>query len=92
MNKKEMIEIVAYKHDITKKDAEEIVNSVFQQLTQTLLNDNKVVISGFGTFNTKKRKERNGTNPSTSELIKIPESKTIVFKPSTVLVDRLNQK
>jgi nucleoid DNA-binding protein len=92
MNKKEIIESLAYQKDMTKKEAEDMVNSVFNIMTDCLLNDEKVVITGFGTLNVYNRKERIGTNPNTHTEMVIPASKTIIFKPSGVFIDKMNDE
>ena len=67
MNKKALIDAVAAKLDITKKDATIAVETVFDTITESLVNGNKVDISGFGKFEVKTRKGRVGINPSTTD-------------------------
>ena len=90
MNKKELIDIVSSKQDITKKDAEALVDTVFDTMVESLLEGDKVLISGFGTFKVNQRGERTGVSPKTKEQIVIPASKTITFKPSNKMKDALN--
>jgi nucleoid DNA-binding protein len=90
MNKKELIESLAYKKDLTKREAEEMVNSVFEIMTNSLMNDDKVVITGFGTFNIHNRKARRGMCPNKHTEIIIPASKSVTFKPSNVFKDKMN--
>jgi nucleoid DNA-binding protein len=92
MNKKEIIDSLAYQKDMTKKDAEDMVNTVFDIMTDCLFNDEKVVISGFGTLNVHNRKERIGTDPNTHGKMTIPASKTVIFKPSGVFIDKMNDE
>jgi nucleoid DNA-binding protein len=92
MNKKEIIEAVAYQKDMTKKEAEEMVNTVFEIMTDSLLNDEKVVITGFGTLKVHNRKERKGMCPNYHTEIIIPASKSVTFKPSGVFVDKMNEE
>ena len=68
MNKKALIDAVAEKLDITKKDATVAVETVFDTIVESLVNGNKVDISGFGKFEVKTRKGRVGINPSTKEI------------------------
>ena len=56
MNKKELIDIVSEKRDLTKKDAEMLVDTVFDTMVDTMLDGEKVLISGFGTFKVNNRK------------------------------------
>lgn len=90
MNKKELIDIVSEKRDITKKDAEVLVNTVFDTMTDSMISGDKVVISGFGTFKVNERQARKGVSPKTKETITIPACKTVTFKPSNRLKDAMN--
>ncbi len=90
MNKKELVDIVSEKRDLTKKDAEILVNTVFDTMIDSMLEGDKVLISGFGTFKVNNRQERKGVSPKTKEIITIPASRTITFKPSNRLKDAMN--
>ncbi|MFQ6862673.1 MAG: HU family DNA-binding protein [Beduini sp.] len=90
MNKKELVEAVSIKKELTKKEAEDLVDTVFDTITDSLLEGNKVLISGFGTFKVNHRKERKGVSPKTKEIMTIPASKTLTFKPSNRLKDSMN--
>ncbi|HHX78090.1 MAG TPA: HU family DNA-binding protein [Firmicutes bacterium] len=85
MNKSELISIVAEKTEQTKKDTEKIVSAVFESIGQALAGGEKVQIIGFGTFDVRNRKAREGRNPATGEAIKIPEAKVPVFKAGKAL-------
>lgn len=90
MNKKELIDIVSQKRNLTKKDTEIIVDTVFDTMIDSIKAGDKVLISGFGTFKVNERKERKGVSPKTKEVIIIPASKTVSFKPSHILKDAMN--
>ncbi|MCD7839977.1 MAG: HU family DNA-binding protein [Erysipelotrichaceae bacterium] len=90
MNKKELIDTVAQKKDLTKKEAESLVDAVFDTMTDSLLSGDKVLISGFGTFKVNDRKARKGVSPKTKEPMIIPASRTVSFKPSNRLKDAMN--
>lgn len=90
MNKKELIDVVSLKKDLTKKEAEALVDTVFDTMIESILDGNKVLISGFGTFKVNSRKERKGVSPKTKEAMVIPASKTVSFKPSNRLKDAMN--
>ena len=90
MNKKELIDIVSLKKDLTKKDAEALVDTVFDTMIESILNGDKVLISGFGTFKVNNRNERKAVSPKTKEMMIIPASKTVSFKPSNRLKDAMN--
>ena len=67
MNKMELIDVMADKAGITKKDAEKALNAFIAITEETLKSGNKVQLIGFGTFETVKRAARNGINPQTKE-------------------------
>lgn len=84
-NKSELIEKVASATDLTKKDASAAVEAVFDTITETLSNEEKVQIIGFGTFEVRERAARKGRNPQTGEEIQIPASKVPAFKAGKAL-------
>ncbi|ERT61970.1 MULTISPECIES: HU family DNA-binding protein [Megasphaera] len=92
MNKTELIASVAQKSDLTKKDAEKAVKAVFESVSETLKKGDKVQIIGFGTFEVRHRKAREGRNPRNNEVIKIKASKTPAFKAGKQLKDLVNKK
>lgn len=87
MTKTELIAIVAEKNEITKKDAERIVNSTLDAITADLVAGNRVSLAGFGIFETKTRAARTGRNPKTKEVIEIAASTSVAFKASKTLKD-----
>ena len=91
MNKGELITNVANDTDLTKKEVEIIINSVFINIQKALMQNDKVQIIGFGSFDVKFHSARKGRNPRTGDVINIPESKIPVFKPSKILKDRINK-
>ena len=90
MNKKELIESVSKERNLTKKDAEILVDTVFNTITRSVIEGDKVLISGFGTFKVNDRKARKGISPKTQEEMIIPASKTVTFEPSNRLKDAMN--
>ena len=89
MTKKELVAYVAEKANLSKKDAEIAVNSVFDGITEALKTDGKIQLVGFGSFEVKERAERTGRNPKTKEPIVIPAGKMPVFKAGKVLKDAI---
>lgn len=63
-----------------KKDAEVIVNTIFDRMTQALAEGERIEIRGFGSFHLRERKERIGRNPKTSEKVQVPSKKVPFFK------------
>ena len=91
MNKTELIAAVAEKADLSKKDAEAAVTAAIDAITAALSQQEKVQLVGFGSFEVKARAERVGRNHKTAEAIKIPASKTPVFKAGKALKDAVAQ-
>ena len=91
MNKTELIEAVANKTALTKKDAGLAVEAIIGTITVALEDGDKVSLVGFGTFDTKVRTERIGRNPKTKEEITIPASRIPGFKAGKVLKDAINK-
>lgn len=87
MNKTELINAVAEKTDLSKKDAETAITAVVDAITEALIQGEKVQLVGFGSFEVKHRAERIGRNPKTKETIQIPASKSPVFKAGKALKD-----
>ncbi len=93
MNKAELIEAMAKKSGLSKKDAEAGLNAFVDVVKAELSNkksDRKVQLVGFGTFEVAERKARSGRNPATGESIKIKASKSPKFKAGKALKDAVN--
>ena len=90
MNKGDLINKVAEDANMTKNQAAEVLNCVFDSITETLKDGNKVSLVGFGTFTLNERKARTGRNPQTGASIQIPSKNVIKFKPGKDLSDRVN--
>lgn len=91
MNKAEFISAVADRANITKKESEEVINAVLDTIADALAEGEKVVLSGFGTFEVRERSERVGRNPQTGEEIKIAGSKVPALKVGKLLKDSINR-
>ena len=89
MNKTELVAAVAAKAELSKKDAEQAVNSLFEVVTETLKKGDKVQLVGFGSFEVRERAARKGRNPQTKKEIMIPASKLPVFKAGKALKDSI---
>lgn len=93
MNKSELVACVAAKTGFTKKDTEITVNEALNAIEAELKKGGKVQLIGFGAFETKTRKAREGRNPQKpGEVVKIPASKAPVFKAGKALKDYVNKK
>lgn len=80
MTKKELISKIAQDLGYTKKDTENIVNCFLETIINTLEDGEKVMLSGFGTFDVKTRDARKIPNPQTGETMEIPSKKVVSFK------------
>ena len=90
MNKNDLIGAVADKAEITKAQAAEAVDAVFDAIAGSLKNGDEVRLGGFGTFSVSQRKATTGRNPATGAEIKIPASNQAKFKPGKGLKDAIN--
>ena len=90
MNKADLINEVASKAEMSKKDCAKVVDAVFQSITEALKKDGEAVFVGFGTFKISERPMREGRNPRTGQVIKINAAKVAKFKPGKVLKDFIN--
>ncbi len=91
MNKTDLIDAISANAGISKKDSEAALKATLEAISTALSNDEKVVLVGFGTFETKKREARQGRNPSNGQTITIPASKAPVFKAGKALKDSVNK-
>jgi len=91
MNKSQLIDAVKQKTDLTKKDVELVVSTVFESMEEALITGDKVAIAGFGTFAVRERAERRGRNPKTQEEIVVPAAKVPVFRPFKTLKEAIDK-
>lgn len=85
MNKTEFVAAVASKAGMTKNDAQKTVTAVLDVITDTLKSGEKVVLTGFGSFEVREAKERYGVNPRTKEKVLIPATKRPAFSAGAEL-------
>jgi len=85
LTKRELIEVVAKKANLTNKAAREAVQAIINSIRDSLKRGEKIVITGFGTFSVRKRVERIGRNPKTGEKITISARKAPGFTPGKTL-------
>ncbi|HPT93433.1 MAG TPA: HU family DNA-binding protein [Limnochordia bacterium] len=87
MTKTELVDQVAAKSNLTKRDAGAAVDAVFASITEALAKGDKVQLVGFGSFEVKQRSERVGRNPQTGAEMTIPAKKVPVFRAGKQLKD-----
>jgi integration host factor subunit beta len=91
MTKAELVDEVARVVQLTKKQAETIVNIVFDSIVDSLRAGQKIELRGFGSFRLRNRKSRTGRNPKTGEKVEVPSKKIPYFKPGKELKELINQ-
>ena len=90
MTKADLIEDVSRLAEVTRKDGEVIVETIFDSIVRSLRVGDKIEIRGFGSFRTRQRKPRIGRNPKTGDKVEVPAKKIPFFKPSKELKDLVN--
>ena len=90
MTKADLIDEVSRLAELTRKDSEVIVETIFDSVVRSLRAGDKIEIRGFGSFRTRQRRPRVGRNPKTGERVEVPAKKIPYFKPSKELKDVVN--
>jgi integration host factor subunit beta len=90
MTKAELVDEVSRTVQLTKKQAETIVNIVFDSIVESLRSGQKIELRGFGSFRLRSRKSRTGRNPKTGEKVEVPSKKIPYFKPGKELKELIN--
>ncbi|AFJ58310.1 DNA-binding protein HU, alpha subunit [Pseudomonas fluorescens A506] len=90
MRKPDLAAAIAEKADLTKEQANRVLNAVLEEITGALHRKDSVTLVGFGTFLQRHRGARTGKNPQTGEPVKIKASNTVAFKPGKSLKDSVN--
>lgn len=85
MNKTELVTLLAERTGLSKKSAEEMLNTTLDIITETLVEGEKVQLVGFGSFEVRERAPRIGRNPRTKEAVNIPASRAVQFKSGKAL-------
>lgn len=92
MNKTELVAALASAAEVSKKDAEKVLNSFVSVVGDALKKGDKIQLVGFGTFEARKRAARTGKNPQTKAVIKIPATTVPAFKAGKALKDKVSGK
>jgi integration host factor subunit beta len=92
MTKAELVEEVSEKTGLPKKQAEIVVNTVFESIVETLKTGEKIELRGFGSFRIRQRDSRMGRNPKTGEKVDVPAKRIPYFKPGKELRELLNSE
>ena len=85
MTKADLVEKIFEKIGLSKKEAQEIIEILFDTMKLTFIEGESIKISGFGTFNVRQKKSRRGRNPKTGEDLEITPRRVITFRASNQL-------
>jgi nucleoid DNA-binding protein len=91
VTKKEMAKTIADKVGITQLQTQEIIQRVFDGITETLVQEGRIEFRNFGVFEVKKRKPRMARNPKTGESVSVPAKLVVTFKPGLVMEERVRK-
>ena len=92
MNKGELIDAVANKAEVTKKQAEIVISATIETIMEAVAGDDKVTLVGFGSFESRDRKAREGRNPKTNEKMSIPATRVPAFSAGKLFKERVAPK
>ncbi len=92
MNKSDLIEQIVELAKVPRKQAEQVINLVFDEMTSALARDERIEIRGFGSFQSKHYRARTGRNPRTGESIPVPAKRLPIFKVGKELRERVDYK
>ena len=92
LNKTRIIDSIYNRSDLNRKQATRTVEALLETIKESLENGEDVLISGFGKFGVKEKKQRKGKNPETGKNIFIEQRRVVTFKCSPVLRDKLDGK
>src|SRR6266480_291592 len=91
MTKADLVDDVATAAELTKKDAERLVEIVFESIIESLNEGGKIELRGFGSFRVRERGARRGRNPKTGDPVSIPAKRVPYFKPGKELKELINE-
>ena len=91
LNKLDLVDMLCDKCHLSKKEAREAVDSIFDEISDNLLKGNEVNITNFGTFIPKSRSGSKGTDPKPHAPLEIKPARTVLFKLSKVFKSEINQ-
>lgn len=91
MTKADLVEIIFEKVGLSKKEAQDIIEIIFDTIKQSFVDGESVKVPGFGTFNVRKKTSRRGRNPQTGEELTISPRRVLTFKASNQLKDKVEK-
>ena len=90
MTKSALINLISQRMDLSRKEAEIAVNTVFETISQSLEQGTRVELRGFGSFGLKERRSREGRNPKTGERVTVDAKRVLFFKAGKALRERVD--
>ncbi len=92
MNKGELVDRISQKATVTKKQADAVLSAAIETIMEAVAEDDKVTLVGFGSFERRHRKEREGRNPKTGEKMSIPETHVPAFSAGKLFKEKVAPK
>ncbi|MBU6187274.1 MAG: HU family DNA-binding protein [Synechococcales bacterium] len=92
MNKGELVDAIAKKADVTKKQADAVLTAALEVIIEAVSSDQKVTLVGFGSFEPRKRQAREGRNPKTGETMQIPETIVPAFSAGKLFKESVSKQ
>ena len=89
MNKAELVDAIAQKTNVSKKEADAILTAMIEEIMAAVAGGNKVTLVGFGSFEPRERQARSGRNPKTGEAMTIPASRVPGFSAGKSFKDKV---
>lgn len=90
LNRKDLVELVSEEGHLSKKEARQAIDIVFDRIAEALVNGQEVNITNFGVFEPKMRQQRDGTDPKSHKRIVIKKKRSVTFRLSKELKEKLN--
>jgi DNA-binding protein HU-beta len=91
MNKGELVDAIADKASVTKKQADAVLSAALESIVEAVSSDQKVTLVGFGSFEARQRKAREGRNPKTGDKMQIPATKVPAFSAGKLFKEKVSQ-
>ena len=91
MTKKDLAKAIAEEMGLTQIQVKEIIQRVFDGITETLLHEGRLELRNFGVFEVKQRRPRRARNPRTGQAVSVPAKRVVTFKPGRQMEERVGQ-
>jgi integration host factor subunit alpha len=92
LTKADMAERLSSDHNLSKREAKDLVEAFFDEIAERLVNNEQVKLSGFGNFDLRDKRSRPGRNPKTGEEVAISARRVVTFRPGQKLKDRVESE